>query len=166
MKIENPSQMWILEDGIYTIKTFGEESASSLFNALPNTPYLANGNKVVYIGFLEGYGGTSIFSDSMLFVVLKGRCQTEKRNLCEKTSLFWERNYVRNWSYCFSIRYNYFLQNTSYALWMSSRMYQKQFCDEISSIWPILGEEYVFPSSFTFPQCSSCIFSNYAKRIY
>lgn len=73
LSMENPDKMWIrIENGVYTIPIFVEGTPNPLFNSLPNSPYLTNGQKLRYLGFIEGKSGISKFEYDVLFVVLHG----------------------------------------------------------------------------------------------
>lgn len=90
LSLENPDKMWVrLENGVYTTPIFVEGTPNPLFNSLPNSPYLTNGQKLKYLGFIEGYGGTTKFDFIVLFVVLHG-CATVKSNirLTSRNSIF------------------------------------------------------------------------------
>lgn len=73
LSMENPDKMWVrLENGVYTTPIFVEGTPNPLFNSLPNSPYLTNGQKLRYLGFIEGYSGKTRFQFDVLFVVLHG----------------------------------------------------------------------------------------------
>ena len=73
LSMENPDKMWIrIENGVYTTPIFVEGTPNPLFNSLPNSPYLTNGQKLRYLGFIEGKSGISKFEYDVLFVVLHG----------------------------------------------------------------------------------------------
>lgn len=60
--MENPDKMWVrLENGVYTTPIFVEGTLNLLFNSLPNSPYLTNGQKLKYLGFIEGKSGITKF---------------------------------------------------------------------------------------------------------
>lgn len=90
LTLENPDNLWVrLDNGVYTTPVFVEGTPNPLFNSLPNSPYLTNGETLQYMGFLEGYNGVTKFSSEMLFVVLYGSCSTDKSHtLVSRNAIF------------------------------------------------------------------------------
>ena len=73
--LENPDELWVeLDNGVYTTPVFVEGAPNPLFNSLPNSPYLTNGQDLQYMGFLEGNCGTTTFKSEVLFVIVTGTC--------------------------------------------------------------------------------------------
>lgn len=55
--LENPDNMWTeLDNYIYTTPLYVEGAPNPLFNSLPNSPYILNGQTSQYMGFIERYG--------------------------------------------------------------------------------------------------------------
>ena len=68
LSMENPDKMWVrLENGVYTTPIFVEGTPNPLFNSLPNSPYLTNGQKLRYLGFIEGKSGITKFEYDVLY---------------------------------------------------------------------------------------------------
>lgn len=90
LTLENPNNLWVrLDNGVYTTPVFVEGTPNPLFNSLPNSPYLTNGEILQYMGFLEGLNGVTRFSSEMLFVVLCGSCNTDKfHTLVSRNAIF------------------------------------------------------------------------------
>lgn len=90
LSMENPDKMWTRTDnGVYTTPVFVEGTPNPLFNSLPNSPYLTNGQKLRYIGFLEGYSGRTKFNFEVLFVVVHGSCRVNNSiKLTTRNSIF------------------------------------------------------------------------------
>lgn len=88
--MENPDKMWTrIDNGVYTTPIFAEGAPNPLFNSLPNSPYLTNGQKLKYIGFLEGYSGKTKFDFEVLFVVVHGSCKVKNSiKLTTRNSIF------------------------------------------------------------------------------
>ena len=82
--------MWKRQkNGVYTTPIFGKEMPNPLFNSLPNSPYLTNGKKLKFLGFIEGYSGITQFNYDVLFVVLNGKAITHKNTaLTERNAIF------------------------------------------------------------------------------
>ena len=87
--LENPQGMWIrYKSGVYQSPLFGEGTPNPLFNSLPNSPYLTNGQTLQYMGFLEGLGGITEFDATMLFVVLDGNATCNDEFLTAQQATF------------------------------------------------------------------------------
>lgn len=90
LSMENPDKMWVrLENGVYTTPIFVEGTPNPLFNSLPNSPYLTNGQKLRYLGFIEGNSGITRFEFDVLFVVLHGNATVKGSiKLTTRNSIF------------------------------------------------------------------------------
>lgn len=90
LSLENPDKMWVrIENGVYTTPIFVEGTPNPLFNSLPNLPYLTNGQKLRYLGFIEGYSGITNFEFDVLFVVLHGNATVKDSiKLTTRNSIF------------------------------------------------------------------------------
>lgn len=88
--MENPDKMWVrIENGVYTTPIFVEGTPNPLFNSLPNSPYLTNGQKLKYLGFIEGKSGITKFEYDVLFVVLYGNATVkEEIRLTTRKAIF------------------------------------------------------------------------------
>ena len=88
--MENPDNLWVrLENGVYTTPIFIEGTPNPLFNSLPNSPYLTNGKKLKYWGFIEGYSEKTKFESEVLFVIIHGTAIVNKNmELVTRNAIF------------------------------------------------------------------------------